>query len=361
MQDGPDTATDQEIALPSTAGIDDAAAPADPFAPPSAVTTVAAQTSPAPEPASVATADWGGNILLLVTFALLVAIALLGFRVVRMREDLVFAREQRAASEAEAKQLRHLLKRSEAAAEIRVRHRVAQLLQRTQSVEREREALEQINARLRRLVKLDELTGIANVQELGHALDEELRRALRSKRPVTLIICDVDGFRRYNRMHGHDRGDDLLKRIAHLTQSVFRRGGDQIGRIAGDRFAVIAAETDYDSAIKRAESLRMRVWDSAIAFPENEGPGRVTVSLGVTSIVPDRAVKPYQVFERGVLALQLAKKRGGNLVRGDRPEGRHGAPARPIPTPAGEIAARAATGNAVRLVEDDQAKPDDSG
>ena len=361
MQDGPDTATDQEIALPSTAGMDDTAVPADPFAPPSAMTTVQAQTSPAPVPAAVPSGGWGDNILLVVTFALLVVIALLAFRVVRMREELIFAREQRAASEAEGKQLRHLLKSSEAAAEIRVRHRVAQLLQRTQVVEREREALEQINTRLRRLVKLDELTGILNVQELGHALDEELRRALRAERPVTLIICDIDGFRRYNRVHGHDRGDDLLKRIAHLTQSVFRRGGDQVGRIAGDRFAVIAAETDYDSAIKRAESLRRRVWDSAIAFTEDEGRGRVTVSLGVTTLTPNRAVKPYQVFERGVLALQLAKKRGGNLVRGDRADGRHGGAARPSPNPAGEIAARGATGIAVRLFEDDGAEPGDSG
>lgn len=305
--------------------MDEVASPADPFAPPAETATTATQLQPAPAPAP-AESDWGGNALLLIAFGLLVVIALLGIRMVRMREDLVFAREQRAASEAEAKQLRGLLKSSEEAAEIRVRHRVAQLLQRSQKVERERESLEQSNTRLRRLVKLDELTNVANAQELGHALDEELRRALRAEKPVTLMICDVDAFRRYNRIHGHDRGDDLLKRIAHLTQSVFRRGGDHVGRIAGDRFAVIAADTDYESAMARAESLRKRIWDSAIAFGGDDGSGRVTVSLGVTSIKPDRVFKPYQVFERAVLAMQLAKKRGGNLVRGDRPDNQHRVP-----------------------------------
>lgn len=335
MQDSPETANEQDIALPATVVMDDVAAPADPFAPPAETTTTATLGQPLPTPATVES-DWGGNALLLFAFGLLVVIVLLGIRIVRMREDLTFAREQRASSEAEAKQLRELLKSSEEAAEIRVRHRVAQLLQRSQKVERERESLEQSNTRLRRLVKLDDLTNVANTQELGHALDEELRRALRSGKPITLIICDVDAFRHYNRIHGHDRGDDLLKRIAHLTQSVFRRGGDHVGRIAGDRFAVIAADTDYESAMARAESLRKRIWDSAIAFQADDGPGRVTVSLGVTSLRPDRVFKPYQVFERAVLAMQLAKKRGGNLVRGDRPDNRHGVPREETPSQANQ-------------------------
>jgi diguanylate cyclase (GGDEF)-like protein len=323
MQDSPDTVGEPAISLPATAGMDEGAAPEDPFAPSADQALTATQAQTLPETPQAAETDWGSNALLLAAFVLLVVIALLAIRIVRMREDLVFGREQRAALESEAKQLRELLRSSEQAAEIRVRHRVAQLLQHSQKAEREREALEQSNTRLRRLVKLDELTGIANAQEIGNALDDELRRALRSERPVTLIICDADSFRRYNRVHGHDKGDDLLKRIAHLTQSVFRRAGDHVGRIAGDRFAIIAAETDYDSAMIRAESLRKRIWDSAIPFDDGDGPGRVTVSLGITSLKPDRVFRPYQVFERAVLALQLAKKRGGNLVRGDR-LGSHG-------------------------------------
>jgi diguanylate cyclase (GGDEF)-like protein len=318
MQDSPDTASEPVISLPATTGLDDGAAPEDPFAPVADPVVTATQVEAPAQPPQDAAADWGDNALLFVAFALLVVIALLAIRISRMREDLVSAREHRSALESEAKQLRDLLRSSEKAAEIRVRHRVTQLLQRSQKVEREREALEQSNTRLRRLVKLDELTGVANVQEIGNALDDELRRALRSERHVTLIICDADAFRRYNRVHGHDKGDDLLKRLAHLIQSVFRRAGDHVGRIAGDRFAIIAADTDYDSALIRAESLRKRIWDSAIPFEDPDGKGRVTVSLGITSLKPDRVFKPFQVFERAVLALQLAKKRGGNLVRGDR-------------------------------------------
>ena len=254
MQDSPDTASEPAISLPATTGMDEGTAPEDPFAPVAEPAMTATQGQAMPEAPQAEQA----------AFLLLVVIALLAIRILRIREDLVFAREQSAASDSEAKQLRELLRRSEKAAEIRVRHRVAQLLQHSQKVEREREALEQSNTRLRRLVKLDELTGVANVQEIGNALDDELRRALRSERHVTLIICDADAFRHYNRVHGHDKGDDLLRRVAHLIQSVFRRAGDHVGRIAGDRFAIIAADTDYESAMIRAESLRKRVWDSAI-------------------------------------------------------------------------------------------------
>ena len=326
MQDSPDTASEPAISLPATTGMDEGTAPEDPFAPVTEPAMTATQGQAMPEAPQAEQAGWGDNALLIAAFLLLVVIALLAIRIIRIREDLVFAREHSAASDSEAKQLRELLRRSEKAAEIRVRHRVEQLLQHSQKVEREREALEQSNTRLRRLVKLDELTGVANVQEIGNALDDELRRALRSERHVTLIICDADAFRHYNRVHGHDKGDDLLRRVAHLIQSVFRRAGDHVGRIAGDRFAIIAADTDYESAMIRAESLRKRVWDSAIPFDDADGKGRVTVSLGITSIKPDRVFKPYQVFERAVLALQLAKKRGGNLVRGDRLDSHHEIP-----------------------------------
>lgn len=317
------------ISLPATGGEDPSSAPVQPFAPAAASPAQMAQT------AAVATTDEGvsgGDTLLAIVLILMVAVALLGIRILRLRDRLREAREDRESAKEEARHLRSLMAQMEKSAELKARHRVTRLLQRSQQAEREKEALEQSNTRLRRLIQLDDLTGVANAQELGHALDRELRRARRSGRPVSLVIADLDGFRIYNRHCGHDKGDDLLKRVAHLAQSVFRRGGDLVGRIAGDRFAIIVPDGAYEATLVQAERLRTAVASSNIPVGDSAKGGRVTISVGVTSIVPDRGFRPYQVFERAVLAMQLAKKRGGNLVRGDR-AGQH-APTAPGSDPA---------------------------
>jgi diguanylate cyclase (GGDEF)-like protein len=325
MQEAGSPVANEAFSLPAAGQEDPSPVPDQPFLPPKPVVPLTEQLEPAP---LAGRSEAGGDLLLGITLVLMVVIVLLAIRIFRDREQIREAREDRDAAQEEARHLRMLMTQMEKSAEIKSRHRVTRLLQRSQQAEREKEALEQINTRLRRLVQVDDLTGVANVQDLGHALDKELRRALRSKRPVSLVILDIDGFRRYNRQYGHDKGDDLLKRMAHLAQSVFRRGGDQVGRIAGDRFAVIAPETDYEDALAQAEHMRARVLESAIPSGDPAQGGRVTISLGVTTILPDRVFRPYQVFERAVLAMQLAKKRGGNGVRGDRAE-------RPGPSAAG--------------------------
>jgi diguanylate cyclase (GGDEF)-like protein len=309
----------QEIALPAAGPDDDSPAPSQPFAPPQPGATL---IPPAEIPSATDEPGPTGDLLLALSLVLLVAIVLLLIRIFRDRENIREAREDRDAAKEEARHLRSLLAQMEKSAEIKSRHRVTRLLQRSQQAEREKEALEQSNTRLRRLVVRDDLTGVANVQDLGHALDKELRRALRSRQPISLVILDIDGFRRYNRLYGHDKGDDLLRRLAHLAQSVFRRAGDQVGRIAGDRFAVIAPDMDYEQALAQAEQMRKQVLESAIKFGDPAHGGRVTISCGVTTLLPEKVYRPYQVFERAVLAMQLAKKRGGNSVRGDRPDRR---------------------------------------
>ena len=323
MQEASIPASSEDVVLPAMDQGQDDLAPAEPFVPLPAADGGTAETVAGPLQSSSNGGGHGMDALGLVILVLLVGSAMLIFQVMRLRDQLRVSRELKGAAESEARQLRVLMAQSEKAAERRARHRVTTLMQRSQQVERERDALEQSNTKLRRLVQVDDLTGVANVRELGHALDSELRRAQRAMRPVSLIICDLDDFKRFNRKYGHDRGDDLLKRTAHLAQSVFRRGGDHIGRIAGDRFAVITPDTDYRSALRQAETMRQRIWESAIPFEDTGEAGRVTLSLGVTSLLPDKPVKPYQVFERAILALRLAKQRGGNRVRGDRPEGTH--------------------------------------
>jgi diguanylate cyclase (GGDEF)-like protein len=315
MQESPAQTDSDSVSLPSTGGENPAAGPDQPFAPAESTQLATAQTAVIDSPGAGFS---GTDALLGATVVLLVGLTLLGIRMARLKDWLREARESRDSAKEEVRHLRSLMAQMEEAAEEKAKHRVNRLLQRSQQAERDKEALEQSNTRLRRLIQLDDLTGVANVQELGHALDRELRRARRSGRPVSLVIADLDGFRAYNRLCGHDKGDDLLKRVAHLAQSIFRRGGDMVGRIAGDRFAIIIPDGAYEATLERAERLRTAIAASNIPVGEPADGKRVTISLGVTTIVPDRGFKPYQVFERAVLAMRLAKQRGGNLVRSDR-------------------------------------------
>ncbi len=345
MQESPAQSDSGEVSLPAT-GDESATSPPD-----EAFEPAVKPPDPVAQIGAASQTDGGisgSDALLAVVLVLLVALTLLGIRVLRMRDRLREARDDRDSAREEANHLRSLMSQMQKASEVKARHRVTRLLQRSQQTEREKEALEQSNTRLRRLIQLDDLTGVANAQELGHGLDRELRRARRSGRPVSLVIADLDGFRKFNRLCGHDRGDDLLKRVTHLAESIFRRGGDLVGRIAGDRFAIIVPEADYESVLGQAERLRAAIAASRIPVGDPAGGETVTISIGVTSIVPDREFRPYQVFERGVLAMQLAKKRGGNLVRSDRAG----------PRAPGDAGARPAGGAVAQTVD---LFPDDAG
>lgn len=118
--------------------------------------------------------------------------------------------------------------------ETRVQERTRTLEARNAELTQLRLALETANQRLKRLVAVDALTGIANRRHFDRVLDRELRRARRESLPLSLVFLDLDEFKRYNDTYGHARGDDVLRLVAQTLDETFRRGGDLVARYGGE-------------------------------------------------------------------------------------------------------------------------------
>ena len=137
---------------------------------------------------------------------------------------------------------------------------------RNEELTRLRFALETANRRLKHLVGVDALTGIANRRHFDRALEREIRRARRDGQPLSLVFLDLDEFKLFNDSYGHTRGDEVLRRVAQTLDETFRRGGDLVARYGGEEFAVVLPGVDARRAGLYAERLRRRIWRLAIPY-----------------------------------------------------------------------------------------------
>ncbi len=178
--------------------------------------------------------------------------------------------------------------------------------------------------RLTRLAVTDSLTGIANRRQLLAGLEQEVRRAGRSGRPLSVLMLDLDHFKAVNDRYGHAVGDAVL--IAVVTRCLARlRAIDLCGRIGGEEFVVVLPETDEEGAAATAERLRADMADTPLDTAT--GPLDVTVSIGIATHRPgarphhpgaDGAADATQaLLQRADDALYRAKAGGRNCVRAD--------------------------------------------
>lgn len=158
----------------------------------------------------------------------------------------------------------------------------------------------------------DGLTGLLNHRRLHERLKEELSRSLRYHHPLTLLMIDVDYFKRYNDTYGHQQGDELLRILAEILRQNIRQS-DIAGRYGGEEFAVILPETDKESAVVLAQRLCEVV--ARTPFPGHPGgpPTRCTISIGVAGF-PDDALTVSDLVAAADTALYRAKRYGKNRV-----------------------------------------------
>ncbi|AKZ64523.1 diguanylate cyclase [Herbaspirillum hiltneri N3] len=188
--------------------------------------------------------------------------------------------------------------------------------------ERTRE-LEQANHQLEALSATDSLTGIANRRRFDEALGGELRRAVRSQKPLALMMLDVDYFKNYNDRYGHLAGDDCLRAIARVLRTSSRRATDLAARYGGEEFAVIVAESDSANAMQLAENIRNAV--AALQIAHEDSPfGCVTCSIGVTAVQVDEDMSTDTLLRLADVALYQAKALGRNRVALSDPAGATG-------------------------------------
>jgi diguanylate cyclase len=245
--------------------------------------------------------------LALLVVAGLLHTVVLHRRIASRTRDLESERTRRCIAETE-------LERVRADLEDRVRRRTYALEQRNDELSRLRLALETANQRLKRLVAVDGLTGIANRRHFDRALERELRRTRREEQPLSLIFLDLDEFKRFNDTYGHGRGDEVLRSVAHTLDETFRRGGDLVARYGGEEFAVVLPGVDGRRASLYAERLRRRIWRLSIPYGVSHVTDRVTISGGVATVGPTQVTSSSDLLLAADRALYRAKCLGKNRI-----------------------------------------------
>jgi diguanylate cyclase (GGDEF)-like protein len=167
---------------------------------------------------------------------------------------------------------------------------------------------------LERAAATDSLTGIANRRRFDTVLSAATRRAEREHAYLALLLLDIDFFKGFNDLYGHQAGDDCLQRVAALLATSFTRSGDLVARYGGEEFVAVLPGIDPLQAESLAEAVRANV--VALAIPYAFGrEGIVTVSIGVVAALPHHDVRPEDFVRAADAALYTAKAEGRNCIR----------------------------------------------
>jgi len=180
---------------------------------------------------------------------------------------------------------------------------------------RNEEALKRANRKLEKLATIDGLTQLANRRTFDITLEKEWRRMRRSRQPLSVILSDIDYFKRFNDHYGHQEGDDCLKAVAGGIKNCLHRPADLAARYGGEEFVVVLPNTPSDGAKYVAETIRAAIAALQYAHARSEVEAFVTLSLGVATIVPSSEdADAEDLVKMADKALYESKEAGRNLV-----------------------------------------------
>ncbi|EMP56226.1 PAS/PAC sensor-containing diguanylate cyclase [Marinobacter santoriniensis NKSG1] len=160
----------------------------------------------------------------------------------------------------------------------------------------------------------DGLTGVANRRMFDSLMEETWNHALRHRHPVSVILLDIDNFKQYNDLHGHLQGDECLKQIATLLESAAKRAKDFVARFGGEEFVIILPESDEEAARKVAERCQQLLFKAQIPHGSPEAGQRVTVSMGIGTVIPTREQTINDFLSLVDERLYQAKNTGRNRI-----------------------------------------------
>ena len=169
---------------------------------------------------------------------------------------------------------------------------------------------------LRGLAYIDGLTGINNRRQFDIHLMAEWGRAKRSGTQLSVILLDVDFFKRFNDRYGHQAGDDCLRLVASTLKSALNRPGDMVARYGGEEFVCLFPDTNLDGAMHVAEQLGRNVLSQQIKHEDSTVASCVTVSLGVCTKRLGSDCDAAALLRGADEQLYLAKEQGRNQSRG---------------------------------------------
>jgi diguanylate cyclase (GGDEF)-like protein len=180
---------------------------------------------------------------------------------------------------------------------------------------------------LREFAYVDVLTAVVNRRFFDDNLLQEIKRALRERTTCSLLILDIDFFKRYNDAYGHLQGDACLKAVAQTLSKSVLRPGDLVGRYGGEEFAIVLPNSDIAAAVHVAERIQRNVGELALKHEGNEVAKIVTVSIGVTATSEFVRDDAASLITRADRCLYRAKHFGRNRIEIDH-EGAYVLPAK---------------------------------
>jgi len=164
----------------------------------------------------------------------------------------------------------------------------------------------------------DALTGISNRRMFDTRLNAEWRSACRSRQPLSLILLDIDHFKKYNDSYGHVQGDECLKKVAVALKCIGARPRDIVARYGGEEFVLLLPETNEAAALHLADRCRQLIADLKILHEKSGVRPFVTASIGVGSIIASSEAEPKAFVQAVDKLLYVAKQKGRNRVESAR-------------------------------------------
>ena len=171
-----------------------------------------------------------------------------------------------------------------------------------------------VEEHLSNLAVHDGLTGIYNRRYFDETLAREWKRTMREKAPLSLIMLDIDYFKKYNDTYGHQAGDECLRQVATTISGALRRPADMAARYGGEEFVVVLPNFKLENSAKFGETIRAKIEALKMEHKQSDTNPFITVSLGIASVVPSSISSYEELVGAADKALYSAKNKGRNRV-----------------------------------------------
>ena len=193
-------------------------------------------------------------------------------------------------------------------------HINSKLVNEIQTSERVQEELEAANEQLRIISTLDALTGIPNRRRLDEVLWERWRFAIERKLTISIMMIDIDFFKLYNDTNGHLAGDRCLQAVAEVLNGCRRESLDFVARFGGEEFLFVAVGLSKEECLLLGERIRLEVEALGIEHQSSSVASWITISVGISYLLPDNTDKLDKILEQADKALYRAKSEGRNQI-----------------------------------------------
>lgn len=168
----------------------------------------------------------------------------------------------------------------------------------------------QVNDERKHKAITDQLTDLYNRRYFDLVFDKEYEKAILEKRSLSFFMLDIDNFKKYNDNYGHQKGDETLQQVADVLKESLHRTSDYLFRIGGEEFAIILYNADQNFIHQLSDTIHHTLTARNILHDFNEAYGHVTVSVGITTLLPHQGFSKFDIYNFADKALYKAKEQG---------------------------------------------------